>query len=813
MTPSDIIFLLGSHLIVCDGEINEMEYKLLNGICCPSESSFKEQEKIFSDSPSKKTEEELLEEYSNQSDNYDLLLDTLYRIEYADGYASPQEEEWIHNIAGRLKYGDDKLTRIKSKYLLKEDDANENIKINWAESLTSAFKSLIFFLNAKESEDGDSSELLSGSIFAKKVKDLASVSKQDLERTESIMLKYCEEISSGIENIKKNITNLECSNRTEKEVQSLVANLVKTNQWLSDDVSRSLKDNMCVLDKKKRTINYFTIAFMGRTKAGKSTFHKVVTHDVNDDIGVGKLRTTRYNRSFYWENIRILDTPGIGAPGGKSDTEVAMSIIDEADLICYIVTNDSIQETEFDFLNSLKERSKPLFIILNIKSNLDQPIRLKRFLADPLAWKKSNGPDGIQGHLNRIRDAMGNKWDMNMVDIIPIHLYSAILRNQDGRFSDEEKDRLLEGSNIQEYVAKVKSSIFKYGSLRKTQNIFDGCAYQIHKVYYGLNSKRESVLEDINLLDKAFSSLNTFINNEQSNVENKIKDAVRSEFDALRSNARRFANINYEGENLDKKWGNDIDNKRIYDRLSKNIERIYEDFNNAISDRVKECLGDLQLSQREFYKTKDRISGETIHDWKFGANIISTVINVATPIIIGNIWNPGGWILTGITVGIGIIGYLFQSLFQSKKQKISEAQDKVFKGILKSLNESENAVLSECLKSIKDNVEQVKVQLDNSLGIVLTESRKITDVLDSLIEISGNYEKDMVDMLIYRVLQYLEPLKYQGNELPGLTDIKKIVSGERLYDRAALIISKPTNIPRELLELASNITQMRITNM
>lgn len=34
-----------------------------------------------------------------------------------------------------------------------------------------------------------------------------------------------------------------------------------------------------------------------------------------------------------------------GAPGGKSDTETAQSIIDEADLICYIVTNDSIQET------------------------------------------------------------------------------------------------------------------------------------------------------------------------------------------------------------------------------------------------------------------------------------------------------------------------------------------------------------------------------------------------------------------------------------------------------------------------------------
>ena len=121
-----------------------------------------------------------------------------------------------------------------------------------------------------------------------------------------------------------------CVNGVEFQVQILVEEIVKTNDWIRKDVQQALRDNLEVLDKKKRTINYFTIAFMGRTKAGKSTFHKVVTHEEDDDIGVGKLRTTRYNRSFYWENLRIVDTPGIGAPGGKTDTETASSIIDEA---------------------------------------------------------------------------------------------------------------------------------------------------------------------------------------------------------------------------------------------------------------------------------------------------------------------------------------------------------------------------------------------------------------------------------------------------------------------------------------------------
>jgi predicted GTPase len=61
---------------------------------------------------------------------------------------------------------------------------------------------------------------------------------------------------------------------------------------------------------------------------------------------------------YEWKNIRIIDTPGIGAPGGKTDEEIAQSVIEESDVICYVVTNDSIQESEFAFLKLLKEKAK-----------------------------------------------------------------------------------------------------------------------------------------------------------------------------------------------------------------------------------------------------------------------------------------------------------------------------------------------------------------------------------------------------------------------------------------------------------------------
>lgn len=82
-------------------------------------------------------------------------------------------------------------------------------------------------------------------------------------------------------------------------------------------------------------------------------------------IGVGKQRTTRFNRVYEWKNIRIIDTPGIGAPGGKSDEEIAESIIEESDVICYVVTNDSIQETEFNKLAFEKGYRWKMMLLIN----------------------------------------------------------------------------------------------------------------------------------------------------------------------------------------------------------------------------------------------------------------------------------------------------------------------------------------------------------------------------------------------------------------------------------------------------------------
>ena len=148
---------------------------------------------------------------------------------------------------------------------------------------------------------------LFGSLgYSATLEKITYTATNDLER----IIKIVSTINSSLRSTQeKLLSTVELKRGASKEVRE-VANIVEsTAEDFNNIIKGSLADNNAVLEKKKRNIRYFSIAFMGRTKAGKSTLHKVITQQEHDDIGVGRLRTTRYNRSWYWDRLRIVDTP------------------------------------------------------------------------------------------------------------------------------------------------------------------------------------------------------------------------------------------------------------------------------------------------------------------------------------------------------------------------------------------------------------------------------------------------------------------------------------------------------------------------
>lgn len=809
MDLNDLNYLLCSHLIITDGEINDIEIKVLESHITPSSRAREEQAKIFSDKDEKLSVEELLLTIKTHVEPDKIaLLELLFKISYADGIYALEDKKFLDNVASRLNINHNINSELKAKYSKLNNESTPYQ--NWNESLKAAFSILIESLKGEKNDDDYN--FLSGASFTRKVVSIAKKSRSDLDAAEYIMGSYNTNLQVLFDKLNSSIDKIEKNNKIEKnkevnEFKEFIDNLKKN---ILSEIQKNLDDNDKILNKKKRTINYYTIAFMGRTKSGKSTLHKVITKDKNDDIGNGKQRTTRYNRSWHWENVRIVDTPGIGAPGGKTDTETAKEIIDEADLICYIVTNDSIQETEFDFLEGLKERNKPIYILLNVKENLTDKTRVRRFIKQILHENKSiKDNKDLNGFYERIKDMIADNYDWDAIKIIPLQLLAAQIaqENKENR-SEEEIKALLKGSNIKEFIHEIKSLIFKTGHLQKTQNIILGCSYQI----YSVNSIVEEQLKELVLsniaLQKTRSSLIDFISSERDKAIKAIDKAIDTSYEELDNNANEFANENYhlKSKEITKEWNSYESNKNTMYRLQLNLETICDNFKETIKDRINEAFVDLAF----------HLEQQTIHTDIAGAKIVNRKHQVK----VGGIIALGGaalWLsLAGLTNPVGgliLATFIIErvvkgvsKLFSSKEKKIQKAQQKIYDAINKSLGQSKTEHKEKIRANFIVSTDQLINNLRNGFDTILDGLGDITSSMIQISEISIKHEKQLNNLYAFRILEHLG-LTNPHEDSSNILGTSQKIKSEYNFDKASVTIYNHNKKPNteSINKLSKNI--------
>lgn len=571
----DITYLLGCYMIIADREINAFEVNVLEKLLPLDDKDelYSKRQQIFADDENKVPLSNLLSDLkllNLSATQKQEIISILANVAYGDDYLANQEKELLDAVTHSLDY--DGVTTIRH--------AAEDSERRVAASRLSMPKRFVgkaenAFLNIiPNKEQADRIELLLGSLgYSASIEEITDSAIVDLKRVSKIV----EGINEHLKETNKALKALNKGKKNgSKEVMQVIKTVSNIGEHFDELIGVSLKENAEILNKKKRNIRYFTIAFMGRTKAGKSTLHKVITQQQKDDVGVGKLRTTRYNRSWYWNKLRVVDTPGIGAPGGATDTEIAKSIIDEADVICYIVTNDSIQETEFDFFETIKERNKPLYIILNVKGNLSQGVRLRRFLEDPDAWRTGDGPQSIQGHIARIHDRLDGKYNMNAVRIIPIQLLAAQMGFED--FDNDNSQVLRDSSNIFEFTKSIKEEVKQSGELKKSLSVVDGTSYQIHQINQTLHADYNQLKGDHDLLAGKKKQLQSFFDWEKKKLFKDVDNIFSGVKNELHNRASAFAAENYDKENAGKLWQDDSVVKSIFSRMNSRLKQRIEDF-------------------------------------------------------------------------------------------------------------------------------------------------------------------------------------------------------------------------------------------
>lgn len=798
-----IAYLLGCYMVIVDKEINQMEVDVLDNYLPLSKEDelYHQRMQIFSDDEERTKLKDILDKLVMA--NYSVAQKTeivtlLARIAYGDDYMESSELELLIKVGKLLKLDIDQIIEETQSESNKRIDSSQ---LSSLKRFVGKMENTIYQSFANSDKKSVVDMMLGGLGYSASIAQIT----EDAEKDHARVTRIIDDLNGMLNEEYNHLATIKpSSKKVSKEVLKIEEIIQGIRGSFNEIIDNSLTSNREVLDKKRRNIRYFTIAFMGRTKAGKSTLHKVITQQENDDIGVGKLRTTRYNRSWYWNKLRIVDTPGIGAPGGEADTEIAKSIIDEADVVCYVVTSDSIQETEFDFFSTIKERNKPLYIILNVKSNLNQAIRLKRFIANPDDWRLGDGPQSIKGHIERIHDKLDGKYNMDAVRIIPIHLLAAQIALS-GEQDSKTSKILFDASNISEFTNSVKKEVQLSGSLKKSLSVIDGTSYQINTIWHKIYADLKSLKEGNEVLKKKQSKNYTFFKNELTQVEQYLKTIFQVTRNDLHNRASAFAREHYDDEDAGKAWSKDMVVKSINKRLEQQIQERFNDLNEKIKSELEEMIMDMRISLAT-NNIGSNVSGESVTNTRLAANVFVSVISAAL-----FVWNPLGWSIAALTV-VGIIGSFLSSLFTSKSEKIRKATENLRKQLYDSVDSGIDKNLKQVLENTRKSINDTYKSIDSVLKAYTKNADDIITDMDRLVKQVQEKENAINSLVSLRILDFVgkNPIKDMSiNEMSNqvLCDGYPV---ERDWQKQSIKFLYNTGLTDKNIQKIEKATQMTI---
>ena len=126
---------------------------------------------------------------------------------------------------------------------------------------------------------------------------------------------------------------------TQRWAQETAAVLHKAHQAITESRTEAVRELAGRLpDGAANGDAPVSLAFAGQYSAGKSTILKALTGQ--DDIAIGAGITTAEIQHYDWEQVTIIDTPGIHTSLRPDHDDRAYEAISKADLLVFVITNE-----------------------------------------------------------------------------------------------------------------------------------------------------------------------------------------------------------------------------------------------------------------------------------------------------------------------------------------------------------------------------------------------------------------------------------------------------------------------------------------
>lgn len=564
----------------------------------------------------------------------------------------------------------------------------------------------------------------------------------------------------------------EATNLGQFEDEELLNLLYSLNNKIDERLNVGISDIEQSIKKKKENLKSFTVTLFGRTKAGKSTLREALTNGNGDSIGKGAQRTTRDIKEYTWNNLRIIDTPGIAAYNGQEDVKIAESVINETDVILFLVTNDSVQQSEFEKLIELRTQNKPIVILLNVKEDIEDEFDREDFLEE---CDNIVSLEGQKGNVDRIKGYCKQYLGTDKIEIIPIHAMAAY---ESIRTNDEQlKKQLYNASKINKVKYMLREMIINQGKQKRIQTFRDDFIYYLNSLESIFWNSYKEIRPRIQYIKTKHNEIKGWFNQFKIKGSNEIDSEVSKIYAELISKVDDFVD-NYAGNNqAEVVWNNKL--KEF--QLEKKLKKIYED----LLEEAERYLNEFQR-QMNFDINSFNFSGELddIGDLKKGvlgrvARWGAAVLDVAAVPIILNLWNPAGWIAGIIGVGAVVLS-LFSWVWGDDSKRYDKRKSEIKADMKKHIRKQQKETIIQLKKSFKNNIVnyleyQIDKKLNNSIEVLYNYVSKIKDIAIQIRE-EQNFENKQLFKEIYECTfeefysgNMLEIAREQGSMMKILT--------------------------------------------
>ena len=576
------------------------------------------------------------------------------------------------------------------------------------------------------------------------LKECSEIAKQEYKEVSKKLKKIKKDLTSSQNILIDTILKLDNSDINDTAVHYSIN---EVNNKTSELLKNGFENFENSFSKKAANLSDFTVTLFGRTKAGKSTIREALTNGDGSTIGKGSQRTTRDVKIYNWNNLRILDTPGFDAYKGEEDENIAFSQVDETDLILFLVTSDSIEESEFEKLASLRRENKPVIILLNILYDLKHPIKRKQFLKTP---KKHVSTNAIKGHLSRLKFLSKKYFDIQNISVIPIHALSAFESNHS---KDDEKKKLYDASNFRYFSDYLTKEIETSGKQKRVQSFRDSYIFHLeNSIKPVYEDSYKSLRPIVRLLRNKQSELKNWFDKFIPDKNDEIERKAEKLFEPLFNKLDYFVDQNIENSDFGDKW-NDIVNKHITENKMKLIqENIISDMNRYLEEFFKEFKFDINLSvskikSEEISGVKKGSTGKVVR-WSGAA--VGTASAVILSAAVANSWNPVGWGLAIVGIGLGIFSWFWGDDTKRFNRQKAKMKTRIFNNLEKMQRKNKGALKTWFYKDITHGLKKKITQdLYHQIGLFQNLLEKYSAIANNIDSLS---EKENIE-LIKRLLE------------------------------------------------------------